>query len=98
MTTRKIRELNKILRNNSNPALSNLADASFFERRSGLKDRRKLQTFIMNDRRSGIADRRKNSALKFFSGFLQRFQISPIGTFGILKNLRHSILITDSQN
>lgn len=59
MTTRKIRELNKILRNNSNPALSTLADSSFSERRSGLRDRRKLQTFIMNDRRSGIADRRK---------------------------------------
>ena len=29
------------------------------ENRSGLKDRRKLHTYIANDRRSGIADRRK---------------------------------------
>ena len=56
---RKIRELNKKLRNNSNKVFKNLADASFAERRSGLKDRRKLYTFIMNDKRSGIADRRK---------------------------------------
>jgi len=56
---RKIRELNKKLRNNSNAAFKNLADASFSERRSVLKDRRKLHTFIMNDRRSGIADRRR---------------------------------------
>ena len=57
--TRKIRELNKKLRNNTNAALINLADASFSEKRSGLKDRRKLHTYIMNDRRSGIADRRR---------------------------------------
>ena len=57
--TRKIRELNKKLRNNSNAAFKNLADTSSSDRRSGLKDRRKLQTFIMNDRRSGIADRRR---------------------------------------
>ena len=57
--TRKIRELNKKLRNNSNATFKNLTDTSFSERRSGLKDRRKLHTFIMNDRRSGIADRRR---------------------------------------
>ena len=57
--TRKIRELNKKLRNNSNKVFKNLADASFAERRSGLKDRRKLHTFILNDRRSGIAERRR---------------------------------------
>lgn len=57
--TRKIRELNKKLRNNSNAAFNNLADASFSEKRSGLEDRRKLHTYIMNDRRSGIADRRR---------------------------------------
>ena len=57
--TRKIREFNTKLRNNPNTAFRNFADASFSERRSGLKDRRKLQTFILNDRRSGIADRRR---------------------------------------
>ena len=48
MTTRKIRELNKRLRNKSNTDLKNIVDSSFSERRSGLKDRRR-----------GIADRRK---------------------------------------
>ena len=57
--TIKIRELNKKLRNNSNKVFKNLADASFAERRSSLKDRRKLHTFILNDRRSGIAERRR---------------------------------------
>ena len=57
--TRKISEFNKKLKNNANAASKNLTDASFSERRSGPKDRRKLHTFIMNDRRSGIADRRK---------------------------------------
>jgi hypothetical protein len=57
--TRKIRELNNKLRNNSNKVFKNLADASFAERRSSLKDRRKLHTFILNDRRSGIAERRR---------------------------------------
>jgi hypothetical protein len=51
--------LDKKLRNNSNAAVRNLTDTSFSERRSGLKDRRKLHTFIMNDGRSGIADRRR---------------------------------------
>ena len=32
----------------------------FTEKRIGLEDRRKLNTFIADDRRSGIADRRKN--------------------------------------
>ncbi len=58
--TRKIRELNKKLRNNSNTVFKNLADASFSERRSDLKDRRKMNTYIWNDPRSGIADRRRN--------------------------------------
>ena len=57
--TRKIRELNKKLKNNSNTAFKNFADASFSDKRSGPKDRRKLHTFLMNDRRSGIADRRR---------------------------------------
>jgi hypothetical protein len=33
----------------------------FTEKRIGLKDRRKLNTYLADDRRSGIADRRKNS-------------------------------------
>ena len=57
--TRKIREFNKKLKNNANAASKNLAHASFSERRSGPKDRRKLHTYLMNDRRSGIADRRR---------------------------------------
>ena len=56
--TRKIREFNRKLRNNANTTSNNSADASFPERRSGLKDRRKLHTYLINDRRSGIADRR----------------------------------------
>jgi hypothetical protein len=56
---RKIKEFNKKLRNNSNADFKGLTDAHFSERRSGINDRRKLHTFIMNDRRSGIADRRK---------------------------------------
>jgi len=50
---KKNEKLIKKLGNNSN------ADASFSEKRSGLKDRRELHTFLMNDRRSGIADRRR---------------------------------------
>ena len=57
--TRKIRELNNKLRDGTKLVAKDLADASFTERRSGLKDRRKLYTFIMNDKRSGIADRRR---------------------------------------
>ena len=56
---RKIRELNKKLRESQRLAAEDLADTYFSERRYGLKDRRKLHTFIMNDRRSGIVDRRK---------------------------------------
>ena len=57
---RKIRELNKKLRDSAGLVAENLADASSSERRSGLKDRRKIHTYIWNDRRSGIADRRGN--------------------------------------
>ncbi len=56
---RKIRELNNKLGDGTKLVAKDLADASFAERRSGLKDRRKLYTFIMNDKRSGIADRRR---------------------------------------
>ena len=57
--TRKIRELNEKLRNNSNAVFKDLTNVSFSEKRSGPKDRRNLHTFIMDDRRSGIADRRR---------------------------------------
>ena len=57
--TIKIRELNKKLRNNANAASNNFVVISFSDRRSGPKDRRKLNTYLMNDRRSGIADRRR---------------------------------------
>jgi len=56
---RRIRELNKKLKDSTKLVVKNFPDASFSERRSGLKDRRKLHTFIMNERRSGIADRRR---------------------------------------
>ena len=57
---RKIRALNNELRDSSKPIAKNFTDASFSERRSGIKDRRKINTYIWNDRRSGIADRRRN--------------------------------------
>ena len=57
---RKIRALNKKLRDSAKPFVKNMADASFSEWRSGIKDRRKIKTYIWNDRRSGIADRRRN--------------------------------------
>lgn len=56
---RRIRELNNKLRNGTKLVAEDIPNTSFAERRSGLKDRRKLFTFIMDDRRSGIADRRK---------------------------------------
>ena len=55
MTMRKIRELNKKLRNKSKTVLKNIVDNSFSERRSGLRDRRS----DLRDRRCGMADRRK---------------------------------------
>jgi hypothetical protein len=58
---RKIRELNKLLKDGKKPFVNKPAsDTAFVERRSGLADRRKILTFIANDRRSGIADRRQN--------------------------------------
>ena len=56
---RKIRELNNKLKDGTKLVAKDITNASFAETRSGLKDRRKLYTFIMDDRRSGIADRRK---------------------------------------
>jgi hypothetical protein len=58
---RKIRELNKLLKDGKKPVVNKPpSDTAFVERRSGLADRRKIHTFIANDRRSGIADRRQN--------------------------------------
>ena len=57
---RKIRELNKLLREGKIPvAKKPPSDTALVERRSGLVDRRKIPTFLANDRRSGIADRRQ---------------------------------------
>ena len=57
---RKIRALNNELRNSAKPIIKSSTDVSFAERRSGIKDRRRINTYIWNDRRSGIADRRRN--------------------------------------
>jgi len=57
---RKIRELNKKLRDSTRVCAEDLADVSFSERRCGIKDRRKIHTYIWNDRRSGLGDRRRN--------------------------------------
>ena len=59
MTTRKIRELNKKIRENINLEDKSSRESTFTERRSGTKDRRKVHTFLADDRRCGIADRRK---------------------------------------
>ena len=61
---RKIGALNNELRDSTKPFVKNLGDASFSERRSGIKDRRKINTYIWNDRRSGIADRRRKIRVK----------------------------------
>ncbi len=61
---RKIRALNNELRDSTKPFVKNLADASFSERRSMIKDRRKINTYIWNDRRSGIANRRRRAKVK----------------------------------
>ena len=60
MNTRKIRELNKKIRENKKLVDERIGNSSFVERRSGLKDRRKVHTYLADDRRCGIADRRKN--------------------------------------
>jgi len=56
---RKIRELNKRLKDGKKPTVNKPSDTAFAERRSAPADRRKIHTFIANDRRGGIADRRK---------------------------------------
>ena len=61
---RRIREFNKNLRESDTPTLNESVDQPSVERRSGLADRRKNHTFILNDRRSGIADRRKKPRFK----------------------------------
>lgn len=41
------------------PTEEELAKLALRERRKGLKDRRKINTYLADDRRSGIANRRK---------------------------------------
>jgi hypothetical protein len=57
---RRIRELNKLLKEGKIGVAYKPSGNDFVERRSGLADRRKIPTFIANDRRSGIVDRRQN--------------------------------------
>lgn len=57
---RKIRALNNELKDSTKPVVKNLTGTAFSERRFGIKDRRKIKTYIWNERRSGIADRRRN--------------------------------------
>jgi hypothetical protein len=57
---RRIRELNKLLKEDKIRVANKPSGNAFVERRSGLTDRRKIPTFIANDRRSGIVDRRQN--------------------------------------
>jgi hypothetical protein len=59
MNTRKIRELNKKIKENINIADKSSRKNSFAKRRSGPIDRRRVHTFLADDRRCGIADRRK---------------------------------------
>jgi hypothetical protein len=61
---RRIREFNKSQKESLQSAVNERVDQLFVERRSGLADRRKNHTFILNDRRSGIADRRKKAKLR----------------------------------
>ena len=42
------------------PTKEELAKILFRDRRVGLKNRRKLCTYIADDRRNGVADRRKS--------------------------------------
>ena len=60
MNTRKIRELNKKIRENLIYMDEYRRTTSFVERRTGLKDRREQHTYLAHDRRSGLAERRKN--------------------------------------
>lgn len=60
---RKIRELNKLLKEGKKPVVNKPSDTAFVERRSGQADRRKIPTFIANDRRSGIVDRRQKDKI-----------------------------------
>jgi hypothetical protein len=61
---RKIRELNKKIRENIIQIDKHREATSIDERRTGQKDRRKQHTYLAHDRRSGIADRRKGLKLK----------------------------------
>jgi hypothetical protein len=61
MNTRKIRELNKKIREGNYIVDKRSGDSPIIEKRSGLKDRRKVHTYLADDRRCGIADRRKKT-------------------------------------
>ena len=53
--------LDNELRDDSETMVKDSTSVFFSERRSGIKDRRKINTYIWNDRRSGIADRRRKT-------------------------------------
>jgi hypothetical protein len=55
--TKKIENIRPVLIN-LEPTHEELAKLLLRERRAGLKERRKLYTFIADDRRSGLTDRR----------------------------------------
>ena len=89
MNTLKIRELNKKIRENKELMDERSRKSSFVERRSGLKDRRKVHTYLADDRRCGIADRRKKTIPAWYHDYiLQKYKyLQQIGTFWTLKNL-----------
>ena len=64
MNMRKIRELDKEIRENNDSVEEGRMATSTIERRTGQKERRKQYTYLAHDRRSGIADRRKRLKLK----------------------------------
>ena len=61
MTMRRIRELNRKIREDINSIDESSGETIFVERRLGRKDRRIVHTFLADDRRCGIADRRKKT-------------------------------------
>jgi hypothetical protein len=69
---RKIRELNKLLRDSKKPVVNKPSGNAFVEKRSATGDRRKIPTFIANDRRSEIVDRRQKNKIKPYKWFQNR--------------------------
>ena len=61
---RRIRELNKKLREHKTPTVDQSVAHMIVDRRSGPADRRQNHTFILKDRRSGIADRRQKNSFR----------------------------------